>query len=97
METCTTIEQMVEKLALITDELYAREFSSNCPHSELRCYSWDDLCLQAMTLILNIKTCQSINMDIELVIDEEHYGYYGTANDAILDLIDIERTTAAAR
>ena len=97
MEKCTTIEQMVDRLALIADELYAREFSNNCPHTDLRDLAWDDLCIQAIVLALNIKSCHSINMDIELSIDEEHYGYYDNINDAILDLIDIEKVNARAR
>ena len=31
-------------LCELTEELFAREFSNNCPNTEFRGLSWDDLC-----------------------------------------------------
>jgi len=86
------IEKQIDELAMIANEMWAREFSNNCPTTELRGISWDELCNKVIVLAACLKVHKVVNMDIELNLNEEHYGYYDNVCDAILDLIDIDRT-----
>lgn len=85
------VQKKVDELAVIANELWAREFSNNCPTTSLRGISWDELCNKVIILALSIKAFQASEMDIEIRTDDEHYGYYDNINSAISDLIHIEK------
>lgn len=51
----TTILAKLEKLLSITDELYARETSNNCPIVDFRGLGWETLCDLAINILEEIK------------------------------------------
>lgn len=85
------VQKQVDELAVIANELWAREFSNNCPTTSLRGISWDELCNKAILLALSIKAFRASEMDIEIRTDDEHYGYYDNIHSAIADLLYIEK------
>lgn len=44
------------QLCEIAEELYAREATNNCPNSDLRRYSWTQLCLAAKEILEVLST-----------------------------------------
>lgn len=79
---------MVNKLCELTDEVYAREMSSNMPHRQFRDWSWDQLLNEIILTACTLK--RSIPTDIVIVHNGEHYSYCDSVEDAIDDLIFID-------
>lgn len=42
-------------LCEVVEELFAREYSNNCPNTELRNLSWNDLCDGAIEILQSLK------------------------------------------
>ena len=81
-------EKDIWDLAEIANELWAREASNNCPNSDLRNMSWDDLCNRAILLAAKIKKPKVV--DMELCVNDSHYSYCNTVYDLIDDALYVE-------
>lgn len=83
------VKEFVDELWNLTDEMYAREFSSNSVYEQFGGKSWNDLCNRVIQLAAKLKN-KNRQMDLELHTDDEHYGYYSNIADLIDDLIYLE-------
>lgn len=81
-------EKIAFELAEITNELWAREASNNCPNVDLRGISWDELCKKAILLAAKLKTQKEV--DLELCYKDSHYSYCNTVYDLIEDVLYVE-------
>ncbi len=83
------IREFVDELWRIADEMYAREFSSNTAYDELSTKKWDELCNRVIALGAKLKI-NNRKMDLELMVDDEHYSYCSCIEDMIDDLLYVE-------
>ena len=82
-------KEIAFELAEIANELYAREASNNCPNSDLRGISWNELCNKAILLAAKLKTPKKV--DMELCYKEgSHYSYCDSVYDLIDDALYVE-------
>ena len=81
--------EFVDELWRIADEMYAREFNSNTAYMELAPKKWDELCNRVIALGAKLKI-HNRKMDLELVVDDEHYSYCSCIEDMIDDLLYVE-------
>lgn len=88
MEELDYDRTMVNKLCELTDEVYAREMSSNMPHCQFRDLYWEQLLNEIILTACTLK--RSVPTDIEIVRNGEHYSYCNSVEDAIDDLIFID-------
>jgi hypothetical protein len=49
------IDDKVGYLCELTEELFAREVTNNCPNSSLRGVSWNELCSEAIEILEELK------------------------------------------
>ena len=82
-------EKIAWDLAEIANELWAREASNNCPNTDLRGISWNELCNKAILLAAKLKTPKAV--DMELCFKDSHYSYCDTVYDLIDDALYVEK------
>lgn len=83
------VREWVDELWELADEIYAREFSSNSVYNKFHSKSWDDLCNRVICLGAKLKA-HNKKMDLELLVNDEHYSYNSCIEDMIDDLLYIE-------
>ena len=81
-------EKIAWDLAEIANELWAREASNNCPNTDLRGISWNELCNKAILLAAKLKKPKVV--DMELCFKDSHYSYCDTVYSLISDALYVE-------
>ena len=81
-------EKLVNQLFDLADEACARELTNNQAYEKFGRLSWEELCNEIILVAAALK--RRVPVDIEILKDEEHYGYYDSIEDAITDLIVID-------
>ena len=82
------IAELVNEAWDMADELCARELSNNLAYTKYSKLSWEELCNKLILHVVALKRSKPV--DIEIGWQGEHYGYYQSIDDAIIDLIYIE-------